>query len=102
MTHPAIKQIDGGVTFIVKAVPGSSKTDICGLLDRMLKIKIATAAEKGKANQSLIECLADRLGVRKNAISLLSGNTSPVKHIQVLGISAETASEKLGLNRLNH
>ncbi len=34
----------------------------------MLKVKLAAAPEKGKANESLVEFLADTLGVKKNAI----------------------------------
>jgi uncharacterized protein YggU (UPF0235/DUF167 family) len=43
--------------------------------------------------------LAKQLGVKKNAVSIISGQTSPVKHVQVSGISADTLMEKLGLNK---
>jgi len=91
----AIQQIDGGVIFAVKVVPASSRTGLCGLLDGMVKIKLSAAPEKGKANQALREFLAKQLGVKKNSISIIAGETSPVKKIQVLGISAQSLSEKL-------
>jgi uncharacterized protein YggU (UPF0235/DUF167 family) len=50
-------------------------------------------------NQSLIEFLAKRLGVKKNAVSIISGQTGPVKHVQVQGVSRETLLEKLNLNK---
>jgi uncharacterized protein (TIGR00251 family) len=95
----AIQESDEGVAFAAKIVPGSSRTAICGLLDQMLKIKVAAAPVKGKANRCLLEFLAKQLGVREKAISIISGKNSPVKHIRVLGISAETVSRKLNLDK---
>jgi len=94
-----IQQVDGGVVFGVKAIPGSSKTAITGTLEGMLKIKIAAAPEKGKANQCLVEFLAKQLGVKKNSINIIRGETNPVKSIKVPGISAERLLNKLGLNK---
>ncbi len=100
MAEPAIQEVDGGVVFITKIVPGSnSPTRFCGLLDGMLKVKVSAAPEKGKANQCLLKFLAKQLGVKKNAVSIISGQTSPVKHVQVSGISADTLLKKLGLNK---
>ncbi len=86
-----IKEVEGGVVFTVKVVPGSSRTAIAGVLDGMLKVKIAAQPEKGKANKSVIDFLAKKLGVRKNAVAIVRGQTNPVKTVQVDGISAGTA-----------
>jgi len=100
MAEPTIQEVDGGVVFAAKIVPGSnSPTRICGLLDGMLKVKVSATPEKGKANRCLLKFLAKQLGVKKNAVSIISGQTSPVKHVQVSGISAYTLMEKLGLNK---
>lgn len=100
MANPAIQEVDGGVVFAAKIVPGSSgQTRICGLLDGMLKVKVSAAPERGKANQCLLKFLAEQLGVKKNAVSIIRGQTSPVKHLQVSGISADTLLKKLGLNK---
>jgi uncharacterized protein (TIGR00251 family) len=90
-----IQQKDGAVVFPVKVSPRSSKTAIAGVLGGMLKIKLAAAPEKGKANQALIEFLADELGVKKNAVKITSGHTSPVKTIEVAGVSTEILLDKL-------
>ncbi|MFA5251956.1 MAG: DUF167 domain-containing protein [Phycisphaerae bacterium] len=95
MADLEIENIAGGVIFPAKIVPGSSRTCICGLLGGMLKIKISAPPEKGKANQSLIEFLAETLGVKKNAISIISGQTNPVKQVQVLGVSSDSLNKKL-------
>ena len=86
-----------GVVFIAKIVPGSSRTAVAGVLDNMIKIKVAAPAEKGKANQCLIAFLAKRLGTKKHAVTILAGQTHPIKHVQIAGVSAETLLERLGL-----
>ncbi len=98
MSELAIHPEGAGVSFKVKVVPGSSRTAISGILDGMLKVKVAAVAEKGKANKGLIEFLAEQLGIRKNAISIISGQTNPVKIIHITGISAERLAEKLGIS----
>lgn len=97
MFSPDIQENGDGVTFTAKIVPGSSKTAVAGLLGSALKVKVAAPPEKGKANQCLVAFLAKRLGVKKQAVMIVSGQTNPVKQIQVAGISAQTLLEKLGL-----
>ncbi len=96
MSGLRIDEIRGGVEFTAKIVPGSSRTAIAGLLGEMLKVKVAAAPEKGKANECLIEFLADKLGIRKCDITIISGTTSPVKQIRILGVSVEQAKKLTG------
>ncbi len=98
MDRPQIQQDDNGIVLVAKIVPGSSKTALVGTLDQMVKIKVAAPPEKGKANQCLIAFLAKQLGVKKNAIQIVSGQTNPVKHVKIEGISARTCLEKLGFS----
>lgn len=97
MSNPQIQEDRNGVTFVAKIVPGSSKTAAVGLLDGMVKIKVAAPPEKGKANQCLVAFLAKQLGIKKQAVTIVAGQTNPVKHVRIVGVSAETLIEKLGL-----
>lgn len=98
MTELNIHQVDRNVILTVKIVPGSSSpSKICGILDGMLKIKIAAPPEKGKANQSLIKFLAKTLDVHKNSIQIISGQTNPIKQIQISETSIDTIKDKLNL-----
>jgi len=100
MANLRIQELDGGTVFTAKIVPGSSgPTRICGLLDGMLKVKVSAAPEKGKANQCLLKFLAMELGVRKNAVDIISGQRSPVKQVRVSGVSADTLLKKLNLDK---
>ena len=97
MTKLRIQEVDDGVTFEARVVAGSSKTTVCGLLDTKLKVRISAPAEKGKANQCLIDFLAKKLGVKKNDVTIIAGKTNPVKAVHVLGISVDTLLKKLNL-----
>ena len=90
MAEFEVEEVEGGVKFAVKVVPGSSKTALCGVLDGMLKVKVAAAPEKGKANKCLVEFLAKQLDIKKNDVAVCSGQTSPVKQIQIRGVLKET------------
>ncbi|MEN6386836.1 MAG: DUF167 domain-containing protein [Phycisphaerales bacterium] len=74
---------DGRIVFNIKVVPGSSKTLIAGLYNGMIKVRLAAAPEKGKANQALIELLSEKFNIPKNSISILSGLTSKIKQVAV-------------------
>ena len=99
MSNLKIQEGPGKVTFTAKIVPGSSKTAVAGLLDGMLKVKVAAPPEKGKANAALTAFLAKQLGLRKNAVAITAGQTSPVKQIEIAGITACTLQETLGLDK---
>ena len=99
MANLAIDNINGGVVFTAKVVPAGSKTALAGILGDMLKIKVSSPPEKGKANQCMINFLATKLDVKKHNISIISGQSNPVKQVQILSISPETLLEKLNLDR---
>ncbi len=102
MANLTIQEGREGIVFTAKIVPGSSGlTRICGLLDGMLKIKVSAPPEKGKANQCLLKFLAKELGVKKSAVAILSGQTSPLKRVQVSGICADELLRKLNLDKLD-
>jgi len=49
----------------------------------------------GKANAGLIEFLADRLGVTKASVSLVSGESSRAKRVRIDGIDPSVVRDRL-------
>ncbi|MFC1750763.1 DUF167 domain-containing protein [Pseudomonadota bacterium] len=69
----------------VKVVPGSNKNCIVGeMADGVLKIKIAAAPDKEKANKELISFLSSEYSVPKKNVQIISGAHSPLKIIEIL------------------
>lgn len=98
MNDVKVRQSGNSVILTVKVVPGSSRTAFSGVLDGMLKIKVALAAEKGKANRELISFVAKRLGKRKNDVQIISGQTNPVKQLQISGVVCADIARGFGLD----
>ncbi len=59
---------DHAIELRVKVVPGASRSEIVGVLGDPLKIRIAAPPEKGKANQALLQLIADWLGTKNVAV----------------------------------
>ena len=97
MSKAKVQQSPGGVVFPAKIVPGSGRTQICGLLGGMVKFKVSAPAEKGRANNALLKYLAKKLGVKFRDIRIESGRASAVKRIAVDGLTAEELTGRLGL-----
>lgn len=98
---PGIDQLrcrdDGdGAILAVKAVPGSSRDKVVGLLGEELKVATSTAPEKGKANKSLAKTLAKALGVSARDVEIVSGPTSPHKEFRIAGLPAGEVRRRLG------
>lgn len=77
-----------GVTLRLHIQPGAKKTEVAGTHGEALKIRLAAPPVDGKANAALIAFLADRLGLARAGISLLSGDSSRAKRIRVDGVEA--------------
>jgi uncharacterized protein (TIGR00251 family) len=76
----------------IKALPGASKTEFAGKQEQCLRVRIAAAAEDGRANAELVAFLAKTLGCPKRDIKLLHGEKSRLKTIAIP--LAERGSEK--------
>jgi uncharacterized protein (TIGR00251 family) len=48
-----------------------------------LKIRLTSRAEKGKANNELMEILSHLFGVKKSRIEIIAGKTSRMKTVKV-------------------
>ncbi len=71
----------------VKVIPKSSRVEVVGFENGMLKVKLTAPAEAGKANKQLIEVLAKHFRVPKRAITILRGETSRQKVVEIEGLS---------------
>lgn len=79
----------------VKVVPGASRNRIAGKLGDALKVQVAAAPERGKANQAVIALLAEALGVKPAQIELIAGQTQPRKTFRISGMEQQALDEKL-------
>lgn len=78
-----LTEYEGGALLSIKVVPGASRTRIAGEWGVALKVQVAAAPEKGKANKELLHFLAKILGVPKTDLKITKGQTHARKEIWV-------------------
>ncbi len=79
----------------VKVAPGAARSEVTGVRDDVLYVKIAAPPVRGKANKELIDLLARALGVSRSAISIIKGETSRHKAIEVEGLDRDEILRRL-------
>jgi uncharacterized protein (TIGR00251 family) len=82
-TWPCIREADGGVVLDLSIVPGAKRTELIGLHDGALRVRLSAPPVDGKANDALIAWLADQLGVTRRSVELLRGASSRRKQVRV-------------------
>jgi uncharacterized protein (TIGR00251 family) len=83
----AIKETEEGITFTIRVLPRSSRSEIVGLREDALKIKITAPPVEGLANEECIKFLARELRIPKSRISILSGHGGKKKVISIAGLN---------------
>ena len=72
------------MTVRVKVIARSTRSEIAGALaDGTLRVKIAAAPERGRANEELIGVLAEHYGVARAAVNIVSGHTAALKLVRI-------------------
>lgn len=78
-----------GVIFNIKVTPKSSKNEISGICDGVLKVKITAPPVGGAANRECIKFLAKSFGVKTSSVSIVKGEKSREKRISVMGMNKD-------------
>jgi uncharacterized protein (TIGR00251 family) len=83
--HPA----SGTVVFSVRIQPRASKNEVAGVWGGALKIRLQAPAMENRANEALIEFLADVLKTPKSAVRIQSGEHSRTKRLEIRGVTKQ-------------
>ena len=90
MRNPKFSDARRGAAITVKVSPRAKKSAVAGVMDDgTIKIKIAAPPVDGAANKALIEFLAETLGLPKQQVDIVAGETSERKLVSLVGISPE-------------
>jgi uncharacterized protein len=86
----------GGVLIDVRVIPRAGKSGVAGTRDGALLVRLNAPPVDGAANSELIEVLAKAFAVPKRAVTIVSGERSRQKRVQVDGIEVHVAQMRLG------
>ncbi len=80
---------EGAVTFPVRVQPRASKDEIAGEMGGALKVRLRAPAVEDRANEALVEFLAQLLKTPRAAVRILSGERSRTKRIEIRGVTRQ-------------
>ena len=95
MTEMALESHDNDVHLHVWVVPGASKTELTGRHNGMVRLRVSSPAEAGKANREATKFLSGKIEAE---VILLRGMTSRHKVFEVAGANVGVVARKLGLD----
>ena len=94
-----LRSVESGVTLAVRARPGARRTAVLGVYGEgetaQLKIAVQVPAIEGRANSALIELLADKFGLPKKSVELVSGESSRSKVFLLRGVRLGQAEVRI-------
>ena len=92
MSHAAASSC----TLAIKAIPNAPRTAIAGWLGDALKVKVHAPALEGRANDELLDFLAETLGLPRRDLALLRGDKSRQKLVRITGLDEAVVRKRLG------
>lgn len=75
--------------------PRASRTEVAGVHDGRIKIRLAAPPVDGAANAELVGFVASRLGVAKSKVRVVAGDASRRKMLEIEGVDPETLRRRL-------
>ena len=82
--NPAIERS----TFLVRVQPRAKRNAVYPAASGGLKVYVTAPPEDGRANEAVVEILAEWLGVKRRQVEIVSGVTNRNKVVRVTGVSA--------------
>lgn len=87
----------GRARFRVKVQARARREEIAGVQGGALRVRVTAPPLEGRANQAVVELLAERLRVSRSSIKIAAGERAPLKLVEVAGLDAATLLERLRL-----
>jgi uncharacterized protein (TIGR00251 family) len=86
---PCVRSADDGTLLLVSVVPNAKRSEAGGLHDGALRVRLAAPAIEGRANDALVQWLAEQLRLPKRAIVLRQGASSRRKRLWIAAPPAQ-------------
>ena len=84
-----VQEREGTVIFSVRVQPRASKDEVAGEMGGALKVRLRAPAVEDRANEALVEFLAQLLKTPRSAVRILSGERSRKKRIEIHGVTRQ-------------
>jgi uncharacterized protein (TIGR00251 family) len=88
---------EGAVRFSVRVKPRASREGVLGVKEGALEVSVLAPPVEGQANEAVLRALAAVLGVPRREVSLVAGDASRQKVVEVRGLEETALRAKLRL-----
>jgi hypothetical protein len=90
-----VKESKKGLSFDIHVLPHASRTEIAGIQDGFLKVKVTAPPVEGAANAACVKLLAAELGLKKSQMEISAGAKSRKKTVSVKNIGKSELVSKI-------
>ena len=90
-----IRERTDGVSLQVRVIPRAQRSEIVGVQEGNLVVRLAAPPVDGKANAALVEVLCQQWGLKKSSVRLLSGDKSRIKILVISGLARSDVTRLL-------
>lgn len=71
--------------------PKAARNAIQGWHGDRLKVSVTAVPERGKANEAVVELIAEALDLAPSRVEVVAGHTQSNKRLRIIGLSLEAA-----------
>jgi uncharacterized protein len=77
----------------VRVIPNAKKSEMAGRIGHILRIRVAKPAQANKANDELVDFIADFFEVRKSMVKIIRGHKAREKTMSITGRSEDALED---------
>jgi uncharacterized protein (TIGR00251 family) len=79
----------------IKVSPNAGRSEVVDVHGDCVRVRIAAAPERGKANKECVELLASFFRIKRSHVVVQRGETTRLKKILLMGMTREEVLKKL-------
>jgi uncharacterized protein len=79
----------------LRVSPGARSSELVGRHGEAWKVRVAAPPEGGRANEAVLELLAEKLQLPRRSLSIVSGHTAREKVVRMEGIDRAEGERRL-------
>ena len=90
-----IRESTKGISLAVKVQPRARKNAVTGVVGEALKLALTAPPVEGRANQAVVEFLAELFRIPRSSVTIASGLSNRNKVIRLTGVSRLAVEQRL-------
>lgn len=79
----------------LRVSPGARSSELVGRHGEAWKVRVAAPPEGGRANEAVLDLLAEKLALPRRSLSIVSGHTAREKVVRMEGIDRAEGERRL-------